>query len=90
MNRTITVTEAARGFADLVNRVLYRRESALLLRGGKPVAKIVPIDESAKTGSELASLWPTLPHLGVIEAEAFARDLERARSSLPQPAHKWD
>ena len=69
---------------------LYRRESALLMRGGKPVAKIVPVDETAKTGSELASLWPTLLHLDLKEAEAFAHDIERARTSLPLPASKWD
>ena len=90
MNRTITVTEASRGFADLVNRVRYRRESAVLMRGGKPVAKIVPVDEPAKTGGELAFLWPALPHLDLAEAEAFAHDLEGARGTLPLPANKWD
>ena len=90
MNRIVTVTEASRGFADLVNRVFYRRESAVLMRGGKPVAKIVPVDEPAKTGGELASLSPDLPHLDLVEAEAFAHDLEGFRSALPLPASKWD
>lgn len=62
----------------------------MLVRGGKPVAKIIPVDEPSKTGTELASLWPTLPHLDGIEAEVFEHDLERARRVLPLPANKWD
>jgi antitoxin (DNA-binding transcriptional repressor) of toxin-antitoxin stability system len=90
MQRMITVTEASRGFADLINRARYRRESAVLMRGGKPVAKIVPVDAPAKTGGELASLWPALPHLDLVEAEALAHDLKGARDVLPLPANKWD
>ena len=90
MTRTISVTEAARGFADVINRVFYRRESALLVRGGKPVAKIVPVGETAKTGSELAPLWSKRPHLSPAEAEAFAHDIEGARNTLPPLTNKWD
>ena len=39
---TITVTEAARNFADCVNRVHYQNQSFVLLKNGKPVAKLVP------------------------------------------------
>ena len=34
----MTVTEAARNFSDLVNRVYYRGESTILTRNGVPVA----------------------------------------------------
>ena len=90
MTRSISVTEAARGFADVINRVLYRRESAVLIRGGKPVAKIIPIDEAAKTGSDLANLWAAFPHLSANEAASFAHDVESARNSLRPLASKWD
>lgn len=38
MPETLTVTEVVRHFADYVNRVVYRRESFVLVRGNKPVA----------------------------------------------------
>ncbi len=90
MIKTVTVTEAARGFADLINRVHYRSESALLLKGGKPVAKIVPVGAPAKTGAELAALWESFPHLSAIEAEAFGDDISQARSELPTVNDKWE
>lgn len=90
MIKTVSVTDAARGFADLINRVRYRNESALLLKGGKPVAKIVPIETSAKTGAELATLWNDLPHLSPAEAGSFGNDVSLARSELPKVKDKWE
>ena len=41
-HRRISVTEAARNFADLVNRAYYRCETTVLIRNGTPVAHIAP------------------------------------------------
>ncbi|MBP7142172.1 MAG: type II toxin-antitoxin system prevent-host-death family antitoxin [Opitutaceae bacterium] len=90
MIKTVTVTDAARGFADLINRVYYRNESAVLLKGGKPVAKIVPVETSAKTGAELATLWRGLPHLSASEAKLFGDDVSLARNELPKVKDKWE
>lgn len=92
MTETITVTEAARNFSDVVNKVYYRGESLLLTRGGKVVARLVPAAMAgAPTGSQLAEAWKTLPHLTAEEAEGFSKDVERARESLNRaPASKWD
>jgi len=87
--KTITVTEAARNFSDFVNRVHYRSEGAILTKGGRPMVKVVPARE-AKTGEELAGLWPSLPHLTPAEADDLGRDLEAARANLPGVASKWD
>jgi antitoxin (DNA-binding transcriptional repressor) of toxin-antitoxin stability system len=51
--RTLSVTEAARNFSDLINRVHFRGESALLLKGGRPMARVVPA-RALRTGRELA------------------------------------
>ena len=40
--RTISVTEAARNFAEYVNRVRYLGLSFLLLKNGSPVARLIP------------------------------------------------
>ena len=92
MSETLTVTEAARNFSDVVNRVFYRGDSMDLTRGGKVVARLVPaVDVAAPTGSEVLAAWKIIPHLGADEAEAFAADLERGREALNQvPAAKWD
>lgn len=41
-DRHISVTAAARGFSDLINRIRYRGESAILVKNGAPVARIGP------------------------------------------------
>jgi antitoxin (DNA-binding transcriptional repressor) of toxin-antitoxin stability system len=88
--KTLSVTEAARNFSDLVSRVHYRGESALLLKGGRPMVRVVPA-RSPRTGRELAALWPRLPQLSPEEAEAMARDLADARAALrPIPPLQWD
>lgn len=89
MSTTITVTEAARNFSDVISRTFYRHETTVLLKGGKPVASIVPVAPSTITGSELAALWADLPHLDASDGDAFARELESATLSLPAPRDPW-
>ncbi|WP_420237923.1 type II toxin-antitoxin system Phd/YefM family antitoxin [Telmatobacter bradus] len=43
--RSISVTEAARNFADCVARVRYQGVSYQLLKNGVPVARLVPESE---------------------------------------------
>jgi antitoxin (DNA-binding transcriptional repressor) of toxin-antitoxin stability system len=87
--RTVTVTEAARNFSDLVSRVHHRRESALLVKGGRPMVRI-ELAQERLTGRELAALWPSIRHLRPGEAERFARDLDAARAAPPRLRSKWD
>jgi antitoxin (DNA-binding transcriptional repressor) of toxin-antitoxin stability system len=41
---TLTVTEAARNFADCINRAHYQKQSFLLLKNGVPFARIIPVE----------------------------------------------
>ena len=41
----VSVTEARESFADLVNRVAYRRERILVTRHGKRLAAIIPMEQ---------------------------------------------
>ena len=50
----ISVTEAARNFADCVNRAHYQNVTFVLLRNGSPVARLVPDDEKVCSGRDLA------------------------------------
>lgn len=52
--KDITATEAARNFSDLLDAVEHRKESFVVRRGGKPVARIAPA--SASSGVEVKKL----------------------------------
>jgi prevent-host-death family protein len=96
----ITVTQASRNFADVVNRVHYQKLSFVLLKNGKPVARIVPggvinplrrivpDTERICTGRQLAEALAQV-RLPKEEAKAWSRDLRNARKKLKVPADKW-
>jgi prevent-host-death family protein len=48
----ISVTQAARRFADCVNRVRYQGTSFVLQKNGVPVARIVPVESASGTDLE--------------------------------------
>lgn len=83
----MTVTEAARNFADVVARAFYRGESARLIKNGRAVARIVPVEDAVRfnTGAELARRWtdPNRPRLSSAEAGALEADLNEIRRTLP-------
>ena len=81
MPEALSVTEVVRHFADYINRVVYRRESFVLVRGNKPIAELRPLP-MGKRLAELPGLLASLPHLPASEAEAFAADLDAARDAL--------
>jgi prevent-host-death family protein len=43
----VGVSEARDQFAELVNRAAYKEERVLLLRRGRPIAALVPIEDVA-------------------------------------------
>jgi antitoxin (DNA-binding transcriptional repressor) of toxin-antitoxin stability system len=85
---TITVTEAARNFADCVNRAHYQHTAFVLLKNGKPVARIEPDREKRCTGRTLAEALAQTD-LSPREASHWHRDLLTARTTLKLPADKW-
>lgn len=87
--RTLSVTEAARRFADVVNRAFYRHETTVLVKNGVPVAYVAPMAPTGISARELAHRWPLLPRLTPADAEAFARDVAAARAAVGTPADPW-
>ncbi len=81
MYETRSVTEVARNFADYINRVVYRGERFVLVRGNKPVAELGPLPVGKRLG-ELPDLLDSLPKLSEVEAAEFADDLVSARATL--------
>jgi antitoxin (DNA-binding transcriptional repressor) of toxin-antitoxin stability system len=86
----ISVTEAARNFADCVNRAHYQNVTFVLLKNGTPFARLVPDNAAAKvcSGRDLAAVLAGV-ELPEETARAWRRDLKRARRSLKPPADKW-
>jgi antitoxin (DNA-binding transcriptional repressor) of toxin-antitoxin stability system len=87
---SVSVAEAAKDFLRLLERVERRRESAILLREGTPVATLSPLPSAAVNCAELADRWPSLEKLSPDEANAFADDLEHARANPPPLRSSWD
>jgi antitoxin (DNA-binding transcriptional repressor) of toxin-antitoxin stability system len=85
---TITVTEAARNFADCVNRAHYQNVTFVLLKNGRPVARLAPEAEKQCTGRHLADVV-NAADLSPREARDWRRDLRTARTSLKTPSDKW-
>ncbi len=93
-SRTISVTEAARNFADCVNRARYQGTTFVLLKNGMPVARIVPPEEKRKpsTGREIAAALRKAREevrLTREEADAWLSDMDQARKTLVKQRDKW-
>jgi antitoxin (DNA-binding transcriptional repressor) of toxin-antitoxin stability system len=76
---TISVTQAARKFADCINRVHYQGASFVLQKNGIPVARIVPV---GSTSSEFERLAVALREA----REEAALDQEAAVQLIAHPA----
>jgi antitoxin (DNA-binding transcriptional repressor) of toxin-antitoxin stability system len=85
---TISVTDAARNFADCVNRAHYQNVTFVLLKNGSPVARLVPDNEKVCTGRDLGGAVAKV-ELPDDEAAAWHRDVQTARKTLKAPADKW-
>ena len=85
---TISVTAAARNFADCVNRVHYQNVTFILLKNGMPVARLVPERKKVSSVRKLAAALRKFD-LSPEEARAWNRDLRAARRILKPPVDKW-
>ena len=87
-NVSISVTEAARNFADCINRVRYQETTFVLLKNGAPVARLVPAQGAVCTGRDLLDALNGV-NLSIEEADAWRKDLAEARRTLGRPVDKW-
>ncbi len=85
---TISVTEAARNFADCVNRVRYQNVTFVLLKNGSPVARLVPEDGKVRTNRELAAILRK-HKLSPEQARDWRADMRKGHKILIPPVDKW-
>jgi prevent-host-death family protein len=75
----ISVTQAARRFADCVNRVRYQGTSFVLHKNGVPVARLVPIESTS--GNDFERLAVALREA----REEAELDMEAAERLIANP-----
>ncbi len=86
----ITVTEAERDFAKLVNRVYSEGINVELERGDKVIARLTPAGpRSPLKVQDLNTFLASLPKLGD-DAEAFSENIRAIRRDFPTEANPWD
>ena len=95
----ISVTQAARRFADCVNRVRYQGTSFVLQKNGVPVARIVPVESTSGTDLERLAVALREARKEALEDEAQAAAMIRGpeepsriqQPSIPykQPTLNW-
>ena len=88
--RRVSVTDAARNFADLVNRAFYRHETTVLVKNGVAVAHIGPVTATGIPASEALTRWRLARHLSHAEGEALDRDIAAGRAAVPPLRSPWD
>ncbi len=88
MENTISATQAARNFSELLNEIKFRNRRYTIVRAGKPVAVLGPAGAAtSRTLGELPNLLKQLPSLGD-EAGSFERDVKRAIRKTPRMPRK--
>ncbi|MFN2376961.1 MAG: type II toxin-antitoxin system Phd/YefM family antitoxin [Candidatus Binatia bacterium] len=59
---TVSATEAARHFSDLVSRACYQGETFVIERGGRALCQLGPLQARRCSGRDLLALLASLPH----------------------------
>lgn len=77
----LSVTDVARNFSEYINRVNYKRERFVLVKGGKEVAELKPVPKGRRL-SELVAVLKKSKQLTPEEAALFEEDINNARSEL--------
>jgi hypothetical protein len=85
---TVSVTEFVRAFAEYINRVAYRGESFVLVRGKKELAEVRPVLHGRRL-AELSKALRNLPRLEPGDAAAWTAELAAARTGLPPERDLW-
>lgn len=88
--RSITATQLARNFSDLLNQVRYQGLTLEVVRGNEVVACVSP--PSVASGfpvAELDRLMASLPRLSDEESREFLADMHEAMTSLTATPEAW-
>jgi PHD/YefM family antitoxin component YafN of YafNO toxin-antitoxin module len=59
--RTVTATELARNFRDMLDKVEFKREELVIIRNNHEVARIIPGPATMTALEAMADIYRTLP-----------------------------
>jgi antitoxin (DNA-binding transcriptional repressor) of toxin-antitoxin stability system len=87
MESSISATEAARTFSELLNRVRYRGDSFVVERGGEPICRMVPTTSATRTVRDLLRLLKQVPK----PDKQYAEDVRGIIQHQPEtPGGPWE
>lgn len=89
-DKTISATNAARSFSEVLDQVQFRDMSFSIERGKKVVARLVPaaLPEGIAL-ADLNRLFAGLPRLGAAEARKWQAENKTARKARRPQIRKW-
>lgn len=83
MSTKVSVSDVVRNFSDYMNRVVYKHENFILIRGKKCIAEIKPVN-TWKSVKELSSVFKSLPRLSSHELDDYESDLNEVKNKLSE------
>ncbi len=89
-DKTISATNAARSFSEVLDQVQFRDTSFSIERGKRVVARLVPaaLPEGIAL-ADLNRLFAGLHHLGPDEARKWRAENKTAKRARPPQIRKW-
>ena len=91
MNETVlSVEDAARCLPELVERIHAGGEAALLVKSGRPLARIVPVPAPGEVAEDLIAFLRRWRVEHPEPDEQFAEVIEASRRAVPPPRDPWD
>lgn len=85
-SRKVSATEASRNLSELLNRIRYRGESFLVMRGGQPICELKPASPKGFSGADLVALLRSLPPVD----EGYLSAVEETARNQPfLPESPW-
>jgi antitoxin (DNA-binding transcriptional repressor) of toxin-antitoxin stability system len=91
MSETVmTIEEAARCLSDLVERVHANGEAAVLVKSGRPLARIVPFRSQAAVVQDLIAFLRQWRIEHPEPDEQFAEVIQESRRGIQPPRDPWE
>ena len=91
MSETVlTVEDAARCLSELVERVHTKGEAAVLVKSGRPLARIVPIPSQGQVAEDLIAFLRRWRIEHPEPDEQFAEVIQESRRADQPPRDPWE
>jgi len=86
----VTVEDAAARFGELVERVHTQREAAVIVKAGRPLARIVPIPAPGEVAEDLIDFLRRWQIEYPEPDEGLAQSIAESRQGIQTPSDPWD